>query len=472
MPSDLPFPSASDLAAAIRAKELSPTEAMTTYLARVDRIDPHLNAFAFRDDERAMADARAATERLAASPADELPPLFGVPVPIKDLDDVEGWPTTLGSFATDDDPRPADCPAVTRLRGAGAVLMGKTTTPEFGTVSFTESDRLGITRNPWNPGHTPGGSSGGSAAAVASGMAPIAHASDGAGSIRIPASCTNLVGLKPGRHRITGEFELMGGGATSGVVARTVADAALGLDVLAVQDPYGWNMAPAPERPFREEVGRDPGRLRIRLSIPSPLGIPIAPSVEAVTRRLADRLAALGHEVTEGEPTWPDVGDVFEAFMVIWSTGAATFDLPYPERVEPHDRPPAVWATAYDYARSLMKLQLGSRMLAEQFDTDFDLLLTPTMAVEPPEVGSWLRGVPEDDPQVAIMNCLPMGTFTAIFNLTGLPAISVPAEIGDSGLPIGAQLVAGPWREAQLLRIAAQLESEIRWDEREPAPLG
>jgi amidase len=468
MASDLPFTSATELASAIRAKEVSPVEALETYLARVDLIDPVLNAFAFRDDDRALADARAAADRLASGPADELPPLFGVPMPIKDLDDVAGWPTTLGSFASHDGPRPTDGFPAARLRAAGAVLMGKTTTPEFGTVSFTESDRLGITRNPWNPDHTPGGSSGGAAAAVASGMAPIAHGSDGAGSIRIPSSCCNLVGLKPGRHRVTEAYESMAGAVTSGVLARTVADAALGLDVLAVRDPYGWNMAPPLERPFSEEIARDPGRLRIRLSIPSPLGIPIAPTVEAAMRRLAERLAALGHDVTEGEPRWPDVAEVYEAFLVMWSTGAATFDLADPDQVEAHDRPPANEATAFDYVRALKCLQLATRFTAEQFDTDFDLLLTPTMAVEPPRVGSWLENVPEEDPLVAILNCLPMGTFTAMFNLTGFPAISVPAEIGESGLPIGAQLVAGPWREALLFRVAAQLEAELRWHDRVP----
>jgi amidase len=471
MPGDLPFGSATELAAAIRAKEVSPVEALETYLERVDRIDPLLNAFALRDDRRALADARAAADRLANEPTDDLPPLFGVPVPIKDLEDVAGWPTTLGSFAADDDPRPDDSFSAARLRAAGAVLMGKTTTPEFGTVSFTESDRLGITRNPWNPEHTPGGSSGGAAAAVASGMAPIAHGSDGAGSIRIPASCCNLVGLKPGRHRVTQAYESMAGGVTSGVLARTVADAALGLDVLAVRDPYGWNMAPPPERTFREEATLDPGRLRVRLSIPSPLGIPIEPTVEAATRRLADRLAALGHDVTEGEPRWPEVAEVYEAFLLMWSTGAATFDLAHPDRVEPHDRLPEHEATASEYVRAVKILQLATRFTAEQFDIDFDLLLTPTMAVEPPKVGAWLENVPDDEPAVAIFNCLPMGTFTAMFNLTGFPAISVPAEFGDSGLPIGAQLVAGPWREAQLLRVAAQLEAELRWHERVPPPL-
>jgi amidase len=468
----LPARSATELAAAIAAKNLSPLEAMEAYLARVDAIDPQLNAFALRDDERVLADARAATERISRS-TDDLGPLFGVPVPIKDLDDVEGWPTTLGSWASSDEPRPADGRIAERMRRAGAVLMGKTTTPEFGTVSYTESDRLGITRNPWNTDHTPGGSSGGAAAAVSVGMAPIAHASDGGGSIRIPASCCGLVGLKPGRHRITEDYELMGGGATGGVVSRTVADTALALDVLAVRDPLGWNMAPPPERPFRDEVGRDPGRLRVAVCLESPLGVPVDPEPRRVAERAVELLAGAGHEILDVAVRWPDPATVLTAFMTIWSTGSALYDLPHPERVEPHDRPVEPRPTADAYARSLRDLQLATRLLAGQLIEDFDLLVTPTMAVEPPKVGTWLEGVDlEHNPGQAILNCLPMATFTAIFNMTGLPAISLPVDLAASGLPVGAQLVAGPWQEARLLRVAAQLEDAVRWHERWPAMAG
>ena len=468
----VPFNSATDLAAAIRAKELSPLEALDAYLERVDRINPTLNAFALRDDERARSDARAATERLASSPGDDLPPLFGVPVPIKDLDDVAGWPTTHGSWATSPDPIDADGPMAERLRAAGAVLMGKTTTPEFGTVSYTESDRLGITRNPWNPDHTPGGSSGGAGASVASGMAPIAQASDGGGSIRIPASCNGLVGLKAGRNRIPQQYEMMGGAITGGVVTRTVADTALALDLLAVRDTGSWNLAPAPERPFRDEVGLDAGRLRIAVCTESPVGVPVEPSVAAATERFGAVLAGLGHHVELRSPVWPDAASFLNAFVVGWGTLSAYLDLRFPDRVEPHDREPDPATSAAALTHALMVLQDATRALAAQFGRDFDLLLTPTMAVEPPEVGTWLRDVPAEMPEVAVMNCLPMATFTAIFNATGLPAISLPAEVSAAGLPIGVQLVSGPWQEATLLRVAAAAESVVRWDQRWPEIAG
>jgi amidase len=441
MSDEVRYSSALALAAAIRAREISPLEAMEAYLRRAAALDGQLNAFALRDDDRALADAAIATEAVvAAGDPEALPPFFGVPIPIKDLEDVAGWPTTYGSWAASPDPVGADGPIAARLRAAGFVLMGKTTTPEFGTVSFTESDRLGVTRNPWDTSRTPGGSSGGAAAAVAAGMAPIAHGSDGAGSIRIPSACCGLVGLKPGRHRVTGDVELNGGCITSGVLTRT----------------------------FAEEPGRDPGRLRIRVCLESPVGVPLEPAVEAATRRAAATLESLGHDVEVAPPLWPDPAALYAAFLVVWGTDVVLLPLAEPDRVEPHDRRPDPPPSAFDYAAALRDLQVGTRTLAAQFGPDFDLLVTPTMAVEPPEVGSWLRGVPEDDPGQAIVNCLPMGSFTAPFNLTGLPAMSVPYEVGGSGLPFGLQLVGGPWQEGTLLRLAAQLESELGWVDRRP----
>jgi amidase len=469
MPPELPFDSAAAVADAIARREVSPVEVMEAYLSRVDEFDPRLNAFALRDDERALAEARVATERVAAAGHDDdLGPLFGVPVPIKDLHDVAGWPTTHGSWASSPDPVAADEPVVARLRDAGAVLMGKTTAPEFGTVSYTESDRLGVTRNPWNPDHTPGGSSGGAAAAVASGMAPIAQASDGAGSIRIPASCCGLVGLKPSRHRITGRWEVLAGCVTSGVVSRTVADTALALDVLAVRDPAAWNMAPPPERPFRDEVGRDPGRLRVLVAADSPIGVPVEPSVVDALHRFAAVLEHLGHDVTIAAPTWPDPAEIFAAFLIVWGSDVVLLPIEDWAKVEPHNRRPDPLPSIDDYTVSVRDLQLATRVLASQFGPEFDLLVTPTMAAEPPRCGTWLEGVTDDDPHQAVLNCLPMGTFTAPFNLTGLPAMSVPAEIGPAGLPIGMQLVGGPWQDALLVRVAAQLEAELGWADRVP----
>ena len=462
-----PWPSALDLAAAIRRREVSPTEAMTEFLTRVDARDPQLNAFALRDDERAMADAVAATQAMVGADAEALPRFHGVPLPIKDLDDVGGWPTSLGSNAASVRPRAHDSELVARFRRAGFVFMGKTTTPEFGTVSYTESDRLGVTRNPWNTAHTPGGSSGGAAAAVSSGMAPIAHGSDGGGSIRIPASCCGLVGLKPSRNRITDSLETFHGGSTGGVLARTVADSAAALDELAVFDPGAFNVAPPPERPFLSEVGRDPGRLRIAVTTTSPVGLEAEAEPGAAVAEAVRLLEAAGHEVVGAQVEWPDVGEFIEAFMTLWGTGPAYYDLEDPSKVEPHDRAADPPPTADDYVHALNAIQRATRAVAVQFGAGFDLLLTPTMCVEPPPVGTWLEGV-GDDPAVAIMNCLPMAAFTAVFNATGLPAISLPVHVAASGLPVGVQLVGGPWQDSVLYRVAAQLEAECRWFDRHP----
>lgn len=465
-----PFSSALELAAAIRDRQVSPSEALDAYLDRVDRLDPQLNAFALRDDERARADAAAATELVAGTPAEELPPFCGVPIPIKDLNGVQGWPTTHGSRAVPETVAAEDDPPVARLRRAGFVFMGKTTTPEFGTISVTESDRLGATRNPWNPAHTPGGSSGGAGSAVAAGMAPIAHASDGGGSIRIPASCNGLVGLKPSRNRITNRVEAMTSASTSGVVTRTVADTAAALDVLAEFDRGAWNVAPPHDGTFLDEVGRAPGRLRVLVSAANPIGIAPAPDCEAAVRSVASLLSDLGHDVVEGEPRWPDAGQFLSGFLTVWSTIAAALAEVDPAAMEPHNR--ANWelatgSTAIDYARATMSLQEASRDFTPQFGTDFDVLVTPTMAITPPEVG-WIWQGAEADPGAPLVNATPMAAYTAMFNVTGLPAISLPLHTSVDGLPVGVQFAAGPWQEAVLLRLASQLESAAPWADRWP----
>ncbi|HLU42501.1 MAG TPA: amidase [Microthrixaceae bacterium] len=467
------FDSALDVAAAIRAKEVSPLEVLDHYLARVDELDPQLNAFSLRDDERARAEAKAAADRLAGTSVDELPPFLGVPIPIKDLNAVAGWPTSYGSMAVPDTPEERDDPVVERFREAGFVLMGKTTTPEFGTISMTESERHGRTRNPWNTVHTPGGSSGGAGAAVAAGMAPIAHASDGGGSIRIPASCNGLVGLKPSRNRIPNRAQKMVAASTSGVVTRTVADSAVALDVMSVLDRGAWNVAPPPERPYREEVGAAPGRLRIRISESNALGIPIDAACSAAVRRAADLLADLGHEVIDEPPAWPDPSQFLSGFLTIWSTIAAGIPGLDPEKMEPHNK--ANWDAAQAtssiaFTEAELLLQELSRELIAQFDPEaggVDVLVTPTMAVEPPKVGSIWEGM-DEEPGAPLVNATPMAAYTAMFNVTGQPAISLPLHVSDSGLPVGVQFAAGPWQEATLIRLASQLENAAPWADRWP----
>jgi amidase len=457
------------VAAAVRAGEISPSEVLEHYLTEVDRLDPLLNAFCLRDDERARAEARAADDAVAAARREgtELPPFAGVPVPIKDLYDVEGWVTGHGSLAVPDAPADEDELSVARLRGAGFVLMGKTTTPEFGAISCTECARTGITRNPWNPDHTPGGSSGGAAAAVASGMAPVGHASDGGGSIRIPSSCTGLVGLKPSRGRVTSRVADIVGASTDGVVAIDVADAAALLDVLGPLDPGAWNVAPPHGRPYAEEVGADPGRVRVRLCVENALGIPVDPECADAARSVADTLADLGHEVKEAPPVWPDAEQFLEHFVTIWNTLSVLVPVTDEGLLEPQNRA-AFEASRQTSATALIAaeaaLQRASRAFTAQFgpDGEFDVLVGPTMAVVPPRAGTIMDGV-DEMPEAPVMNAVPMACFTALFNATGQPAISVPAHVSSDGLPVGVQLAAAPWREDLLIRLASQLERTRPW---------
>ncbi|MFZ4518695.1 MAG: amidase [Microthrixaceae bacterium] len=467
-----PFGSASEVADAVRRREVSPTEVLDLYLDRIDRIDPELGAIVLRDDERARAEARAAEERLVAG--GDLPPFLGVPIPIKDLDDVAGWPTSFGSRSAPDGPAATDSLVVGRLRDAGFVLLGKTATPEFGTISFTESERFGATRNPWDTSRTPGGSSGGAGAAVAAGLAPVAHASDGGGSIRIPASCNGLVGLKPARNRVTDRVEELAAASTSGVVTRTVADTAALLDVLSAADPGAWNHAPPPARPFLREVGADPGRLRIRVTTSNPLGLPVDADVEAALEVAAGLLNSLGHEVDLAPVAWPDAGEFLMGFLTVWSTISSAASIADEALLEAHNRAERDRARATDaiaYVEAVTALQRASRDVTAQFGTELDVLVTPTMAVLPPPVGSVWAGS-EDDPTAPIANCTPMATFTALFNVTGQPAISLPLHRTADGLPVGVQFAAAPWREDVLIRLASQIEAAAPWVDRWPALAG
>jgi amidase len=297
-----PFTPAVELAAAIRRKEVSPLEVVDTCLARIDELDARLNAFCYRVDDDARKAASAAADALvaAASPED-LPPFHGVPLPIKDLLDVAGWPTTHGSAGASPAPAAASDPVVQRFVDAGFVLLGKTTSSEFGTVPFTENEALGISRNPWDPDRTPGGSSSGAGAAVAAGMAPIAHAADGGGSIRIPASCNGLVGLKPTRGLVTNVTVDLEGLATNGVLTRSVADTAAAMDVLARHDPAAWWSPPTPSIPFASAVTMaSPTGLRIgAITDPAIDGLSADPACAAAVDATLRTLESAGHHVVD-----------------------------------------------------------------------------------------------------------------------------------------------------------------------------
>jgi amidase len=470
-----PFIPAIELAAAIRRKEVSPVEVADFYLQRIDELDPTLNAFCHRADDDVRKAASAAADTVArADSVDELPPFLGVPLPVKDLVDVAGWPTTYGSAGAGKVPAATSDPVVQRFTDAGFVLLGKTTTSEFGAVPFTENETLGTSRNPWDRDRTPGGSSSGAGVAVAAGMAPIAHAEDGGGSIRIPAACTGLVGLKPTRGLVTNAAVGCEGFATSGVVTRTVADTAAGLDVLARHDPAAWWSPPDRAWSFTGAMQRDePDGLRVGVLVESPVeSLGVDPACVASVEATLRTLEATGQHLIDTPLPLPAADELLGSFTTIWNSGAAGVPLADPDRVEPHNRALRDAARATDswaYGQAVQKTQQLSRRIVEGFLARFDLLVTPTMACLPPRVGFWRTGT-ERDPVMALLNSYPMAIFTSLFNVTGQPAISLPIAQDDAtGLPVGVQIVAAPWREDLLLQVARTLELAHPWIGRRPA---
>jgi amidase len=467
-----PFAPAVDLAAAIRRKDVSPVEVADACLERIDELDPGLNAFCRRDDDRVREAARrAATAVARARSTDALPPFLGVPLAVKDLYDVAGWPTSHGSAGADTRAATTSDPVVERLLDAGFVTLGKTTTSEFGTLPFTESDALGTARNPWNRAHTPGGSSSGSGIAVSAGMAPIALAGDGGGSIRVPASCNGLVGLKPTRGRVTNRIVEAEGLGTAGVVTRTVADTAAALDVLARHDPGAWWSPPDPS--FARSVSLPPPTgIRIGVLVDAPVdGVQVDPACTAAVDTAVRVLEAHGHAIVDAPLPLPPADELITAFTVIWNVVGAGVDLADPDRIEPHNRAlrrAAQSINLWDYVERVQASQHLSRRIVEAFVARYDVLVTPTMACLPPLIGAWRAGT-DDDPLMALVNSYPMAVFTSVFNVTGQPAISVPVAHDDAtGLPVGVQLVAAPWREDLLLQLARSLEVAIPWSARRP----
>lgn len=462
------FTPATELAAAIRAGRLSPVELMTHCLDQVDRLDGSCNAVVWRNDDQALDEARRLADRIAAGETD-LPPFAGVPIPIKDLTPVAGWPVTYGSWGASDAPSEQDELVVAAFRQAGFVPTGRTNTPEFGPIPVAENLRYGVTRNPWNLDHTPGGSSGGAAAAVAAGMFPLAHANDGGGSIRIPASCTGLVGLKPSRGRVPAYVPGWMGASVEGVVTHTVADTAAVLDVISGPDRLAWYNAPAPDRPFADEVGADPGRLRVGLLARAPMGLPVAPAPVAAVEATGTALEQLGHHVEALDFELFPL-EALASFLPVVNSGFGAYANVDWSRTEPHIAASYAAGQQVDsitFVRAMGELQRISRTSVARWGDQFDLLVTPTMAVEPPEAGLVLEKS-HDQPDQMPDEVLGMAIFTAVFNISGQPAISLPVHMSETGLPVGVQLVPGPWQESLLLRVAAQLESALPWADRRP----
>lgn len=460
-------------AAAVRAGELAPVELAEHYLRRIERFNGAVGAYLAVTADRALDDARRAERTLAGG--SELPPLLGVPVPIKDLTPVAGLPFTAGSAAFAGKTADTDAAVVTLLRDAGTVLLGKTNTPEFGLPAYTESRVGPPARTPYDLTRGAGGSSGGAAAAVAAGLAAAAHGSDGGGSIRIPASCCGVVGLKPTRGRVSPAPQGdLGGLAVNGPIARTVADTAALLDVLAQAVPGDPFPLPPPETSFLEQSRRPPGRLRIaRWAEPDPEGVTVDPEVLAAYEKTSALLTELGHDVVEiAQPLGPHDRD---PFTPVWAVLAAL--APVPPESEAELTPMSRWlreqgraVSGLGYVRAMAAMQATGRKLARAV-APYDAVLTPTLAQLPAPVGA-LRD--DDDPVADFAAQIAFTPFTAPWNISGHPAISLPLEWaepapGGSGLPIGMALAGRYGEEGPLLALAAQLEAARPWHGRRPA---
>ena len=455
----------------VRSGEVTPTELVELHLDRIERLDPRLNAFRIVLADRARAEAKQAEARLAAG---EERPLLGVPIAIKDSVDLTGELTTHGTDAFPD-PAREDSEMVKRLREAGAIAIGKTLLPEMAIHGFTESATFGVTRNPWNPQRSPGGSSGGSAAAVAAGLVPLATASDGGGSIRIPAASCGVFGLKPTRGRIPLHPDLMldeegghwHGLSVYGCEARTVADSALFLDITSGGSHEAGAPAP-PSIPFAESVRQQPGRLRVATSTKPVSGI-VAPIVgEEVIIAVNDTgalLRSLGHAVEPRDPAW---GPLSSNFTPRYLRGISDeiARAPHPERLERRTRGFArIGSLIPDSAlRRARAMESEDRRRVLALFEDFDVLVTPVMGGTAIPVRKW-----EGMGAVRTLNGMSrFYPFCAPWNHLGCPAAAIPAGFAADGLPLSVQLIAPPGEEGRLLSLAAQLEAERPWADAKP----
>jgi amidase len=463
---DLAFAGAARQAELVRAGEVSSRELVELYLERIERLDPELNAYRVVMAERALAEADQADGRRSAG--DERP-LLGVPVAVKDNVDVAGEVTTHGTGCFSE-PAASDAEVVRRLRQAGAVIIGKTNLPELAIIGATESPTWGVTRNPWDPERTTGGSSGGSAAAVAAGLAAAAHASDGAGSIRIPAANCGLVGLKPQRGRVSlmPEPEHWHGLSVAGSVTRTVMDTAVFLDAVAGPAPGDAHTVPAPEAPFAELAARQPGRLRIGLSYRGSLPVALDGEIRGAVDDLAGALRGLGHEVSPIEPTLDQIGanQIPRYLKGIQDDGER---MPRRDRLSRRTRGFIALGRAIPRGALAMALRDEPRQSARvnRVFEHCDVLLTPATARPPVRAAEW-EGMPATRCLLSMARTYP---YTAQWNATGNPCMAVPAGLSREGLPLGALLVGRPCDEGTLLALAAQLEGECGWAERRPPGL-
>jgi amidase len=469
----------------VKRREIAPDELVRAAIARTERLDERLQAVILPAFERAAKQAAGANGQQAADTA----PFRGVPFLMKDLGGQEaGAPCHMGMKALKEAGwvERADSYLAARLREGGFVSLGRTNTPELGLLPTTEPLAYGPTRNPWNQEYSAGGSSGGSAAAVAAGLVPAAHASDGGGSIRIPAAHCGLVGLKPTRGRSSfgpSIGERWAGFSCEFVVTRSVRDAAAILDVTAGPMPGDPYFAPPPLRAFIAEAGASAGKLKVGVLTTAPRAdMPVHSDCVAAATRATLALEAMGHVVEDAHPEALHDPEATRAFVTIVACNTARALDAVADKlgrpVTPEDVEPLTWALAElgracaapQYIATVEFVHGFGRRVTAWWEQGFDLLVTPTAAQPPPRIGEL---VPQsEEPLVAYAKSAPFGAFTSAFNLTGQPAISLPLHWTPEGLPVGVQLVAAYGREDLLLRVAAQLEQSCPWADRRPPVFG
>ncbi len=465
-----PF-SVEETARAVRAGRTSAREVAEAAIARADRIDQRIRSLVWRDDAATLEAADALDAR--ARSGDALPPLAGVPVTVKDTFAIEGQPLTRGSHASSDDPAPASDLLPAAAFTSGCVQLGRSASPELAMTTSCESPRYGTTHNPWSLAHSPGGSSGGSAAAVAAGIVPAALASDGGGSLRVPAAFCGLVGLKPGRGVLPQRVQGWEGGATEGVVTRTVRDTAIMVRELSAPDPFGW--APPRTAPVDAVPDLDlaPRALRIGLLAEAfDPRIPVDSEITAAISDTADILRGLGHEIVPVRAP-DDAAELMDIYpRSIIPTWLRQIPLAHPERLQPYIRRVMEQAdalTAADYVREAVLTRTLARRVGEELFSDVDLVLSPTSATRVPRIGVVLDELTANAPSRDSAVYEQTLAFTTVPSMVGLPALTLPTHLDAEGLPIGSQLIGPQHSDALLLRVGHMVEDRCQWESRHPA---
>ncbi|MBK5229600.1 MAG: amidase [Thermoleophilia bacterium] len=461
---ELLFKPAGELAEMVRSGELSARELTELSLERAEALNPELGAFIAIDAERALA----AADKI--KPGDERP-FAGVPTAIKDIGPfLADYPYTAGANLFGDFTPTIDSSVVRRIKDAGFVIIGKTKTPEMGILPVTEPVRYGPARNPYDTGRTPGGSSGGSAAAVAAGILPIAHGNDGGGSLRIPGACCGLIGFKPSRNRVSGAPLLAEQMLTIDMMlARSTADTAAALDVLAGYEIGDASWTPPPSAPFAEAAKRDPGRLKIGFTVKPPLDLPVDPSHVQQVYDTAKLLESLGHDVEPVEIPWdnPELMLMFTKIFGGWISTLTEFAGKVSGREVTEDSVEALTWEVWQLAQGISALEwITINATAQAFTraiiaaTDkYDAIVTPVLNKRPVPIGE----IDSTKGMEAFGKAAEFASFTAGMNLSGQPAVSLPTGIGDDGLPHSVQLIGRPIGEETLLSLSAQLEQALGW---------